>query len=672
MSRERVIPTTCTMDCPDTCALDVTVRDGRVVALHGRRDHPDTAGFICEKVSRFHERLYHPSRILHPLRRTGPKGEGRFETISWDAALSEIAQRFREVRERFGGEAILPFKYGGSNGFLGDGPVDDLFFARLGASRLAKTFCAAPTGEAAKGLYGKMPTTAFEDFVHARCIIIWGANPRVSNIHLLPYLKEARRRGAFVAVVDPLRTFPAADVDLHLPILPGTDLPLALALAREAESRGWLDRAFLEAHATGADDLLAAARRWDISRAAEVCGVDAEAIRQLAQAYQKARPALIRCGWGLERNRNGARAVAAILALPALYGKFGVKGGGYALSNSGAVRLDASRLCDMPPWTTRMLNMSRLGTLLQEPLAPPIAALYVYNCNPVATAPDQNAVIQGLKREDLFTVVHEQVMTDTARYADIVLPAATFLEQHEIKRGYGSYVVGGVQPAVAPQGEARPNEAVFSALAARLGFTDELFTWDTETLMRRMAGALAGLEGQAGPSLEGGIQVATFSGGTPIQFDTVMPRTPDERGHLAPAFLGEDPYRFEPVEADGFPLALLSPASSKMTSSTFGEFNYPQLRLAMNPADAAARGIAQDDLVKVWNGRGEVRCPADLTDRARPGVVVLPKGAWMASSANGRTAAALAPAHVEPASGGACYNDARVEVARLASDQDSQ
>lgn len=662
---EQRIPTTCTLDCPDTCALDVVVREGRVIALHGRRDHPDTAGFICEKVGRFHERLYHPSRILQPLRRTGPKGEGQFEAIGWDAALDEIARRFREVCDRFGAEAILPFNYGGSNGFLGDGPIDQLFFARLGASRLAKTFCAAPTGEVTKGMYGKMPTTAFEDFVHARCIIIWGANPRISNIHLLPYLKEARRRGAFIAVVDPLRTFPAGDVDLHLPILPGTDLPLALALAHEAESKGWLDRTFLAAHTTGADTLLAAARAWDIERTARVCGIDPGVIRRLAEAYQQATPALIRCGWGLERNQNGGRAVAAILALPALYGKFGMRGGGYALSNSGAVKLDVAKLFEMPPWTTRELNMSRLGSLLREPLTPPVAALYVYNCNPVATSPDQNAVIAGLQREDLFTVVHEQVMTDTARHADLVLPAVTFLEQHEVKRGYGSYVVGGVRPVVAAQGEARPNEAVFAALATRLGFKDEAFTWDTETLVRRIAGALTGIEGQAQTYLEGGLQTTTFEGGPPVQFSTVMPRTEDARGHLAPTLLGNDPFGYDAAVSEGFPLALLSPASSKMTSSTFGEFNYPELRLAMNSADAATRGIRQGDLVQVWNELGEVQCPVDLTDQVRPGVVVLPKGAWMKASRNGRTATALAPAHLEPTSGGACYNDARVEVARL-------
>jgi anaerobic selenocysteine-containing dehydrogenase len=274
-------------------------------------------------------------------------------------------------------------------------------------------------------------------------------------------------------------------------------------------------------------------------------------------------------------------------------------------------------------------------------------------------------VLRGLGREDLFTIVHEQVLTDTTRWADLVLPAVTFLEQHEVKRAYGSYVVGGVRPVVAPQGEARPNEAVFAGLAQRLGFTDEAFTWDTETLVRRIAGALSGIQGQADTYLDGGIQTTTFEGGTPIQFGTVLPRTLDGKGHLAPALLGKDAYRYDPIASPGFPLALLSPASPKMTSSTLGEFNYPELRLSLNPADAAARSIAQGDPVRVWNELGEVHCTAELSDHVRPGVAVLPKGAWMKASRNGRTATALAPAHLEPTAGGACYNDARVEVARL-------
>ncbi|MCH7985638.1 MAG: molybdopterin-dependent oxidoreductase [Acidobacteria bacterium] len=662
-----IVPTTCTMDCPDTCALEVAVEDGRIQRISGSREHSPTNGFICNKVSRFAERIYHPDRILFPLRRSGPKGTGAFVRISWQEAIVEVVGRFQEILQRWGGEAILPYHYGGSNGLLGDGFLDDFFFAKLGASRLAKTLCAAPTTEVATGMYGKMPGVAFEDYRHAQFILLWGANPKASNIHLVPFLRQAKKNGAFVAVVDPLRNFSSREVDLHLPVFPGADLPLALALIHLWKETGKLDREFLREHADGLAPLLEQAEAWPVERAAAEARVAPDDIRTLAQMYAAASPAVLRCGWGLERNRNGGQAAAAILALPALLGKFGLRGGGYTMSNSGAAKLDLKKVFGDYSWQTRVLNMTQLGALLNGELEPPIKALYVYNCNPAATVPDQNAVLQGLAREDLFTVVHEQVMTDTAKYADVILPAPTFLEQREIKKAYGSYVVGGVQPAIPARGEAKPNEEVFAALGRALGWRDQPFSWDTSTCMRKVAGALtlAGRPADAALFEAGESQRFDFPGPAPVQFQTVFPQTPDGKIHLTPAALGAEPFRYQPVAHEKFPLALVSSANSKMITSTLGEFNYPELRVTLNPQDAAARSIAEGDAVRVFNQLGEVVCRADLSDRLREGVVVIPKGAWRKSSRNGRTATALCPATISEVGGGACYNDARVEVEKI-------
>ena len=662
--------TTCPMDCPDTCALDVTVEDGRVTELRGRTDHPDTAGFICAKVSRFPRRLYHEDRVLYPMRRTSKKaakGAVQFERITWDDAIAEITARFREAKEKWGGEAILPYHYDGSNGYQSAEMLDDLFFARLGASRLDKTLCAAVTGEVAAGMYGKMPGVPFGDYPRAKMIIIWGANPKATNIHLVPYLKEAKRNGAFIVTVDPKNNFSDAEVDLHLPVFPGTDLLLALAVVRELMTNGKTDKEFLDENADGAGPLLAAAEEWIAERAAAECGVSAEDIRLLAAKYSELSPAVIRIGWGLERNRNGGHGIAAVVALPALGGKFGVRGGGYTMSNSGAFSLDTQKLLGPLDWKTRELNMSRLGALLNgeaEQNGPPVKALFVYNCNPVATAPDQMAVTTGLERDDLFTVVHEQVMTDTARYADVLLPATTFLEHHEVRRGYGSYIVGGGQPVTEPAGEARPNDWLFGKLGQAMGFEDEAFRWDSEMLFGKiLANALAnGQPLDVERVAQGGIHAVDFGDGGLVQMGSVMPRTPDGKIHLTPDCLGPRPYHYEKEGDAAHPLWLISPSNNKMVSSTFGEFNYPEMRLTIHPEDAKKRGIADGATLRIFNTLGEVVCRAEVSDAVRPGVVMIPKGAWRKSSRNGRTANTLIPAHVNGVGGGACYNDARVEV----------
>lgn len=659
------------MDCPDTCALSVSVEGRRVQAISGQSDARLTNGFICDKVRQYGQRVYGPDRVLHPMRRVGAKGATEWVRISWDEAIDEITDRFQGIAREWGAEAILPYHYGGSNGLLSDGGLDRLYFTRLGASRLDKTICAAPTTQVALGMYGKMPGVPFEDYAGARTIIIWGANPKASNIHLVPFLREAKRNGAFIAVVDPWNHFSANEIDLHLPVLPGTDLPLALAMIRLWHEAGELDQAFLAEHADGVEALLEQADRWTVDAAAAETGIPAGDIRTLASTYAEASPAVIRCGWGLERNRNGGQAVASILAMPALMGKFGVPSGGYTLSNGGVVSFDDRCVYGEIDWDTRVINMTQLGEVLAggEVVTggegAPIKGLFVYNCNPAATVPDQNAVLRGLARDDLFTVVFEQVMTDTALYADIVLPATTFLEQYDLRAGYGNFAAGGIRPVIDPVGEAKPNDEVFARLARAMGWDDEPFTWDSQTYLRKVAEAVS-LEGRpvdVEALASGGSDAAKFPDGA-IQMRTILPRTEDGKIHLTPPQLGPHPYAYEDGGDGDHPLTLISPSNTKMISSTLGEFNYPTLSVSIHPTDAEPRGIADADAVRVFNGLGEVICEARIDARVREGVVSMPKGAWRKSSKNGQTSTALCPTHLNVVGGGACFNDARVEVER--------
>jgi len=657
--------TTCPLDCPDTCGLRITHEAGRITALDGDPESPVTRGFICGKVRRFTDHLYGPDRIATPLIRSGPKGSGSFRPIGWDEAVATITDRLAAIRDRSGGEAILPYHYGGSNGFLSDGLLDRLFFARLGASRLRKTICATPTMTAATGLYGLMPGVAFQDFVCARAIVIWGANPKATHIHLVPFLKEAKRRGAFIAAVDPVRHFSDREIDLHLGLRPGTDLPLALAMINLWETRGDLDPAFIAEHVSGLDTLLGAAREWSPERAAQVTGVPERSLHQLAERFAEADPALIRLGWGMERNTNGGQAAAAVLAIPALLGKFGVRGGGYAFTSSSATRFNAEDVLGPLDHHTREINMTPLARHLTDgTLSPSIEALFVYNGNPVATCPDQNRLVRGLAREDLFTIVHDSVHTDTCDFADIVLPATTFLEHHDIRRGYGNYVVGGVRPLVAPYGEARANHDVFAALGRAFGFTDEAFTWDQETAFRKVVAAISanGSPLDPAPLLAGGQSAVPFPEGTPVQFRDVWPRTSDRRVHLDSRVLGDQPYRFTAVEDPEFPFALITPASAKMVTSTFGNTAITEPRLSMHPRDAARLDLENGSEITVSNRQGSVRVTLHTTEKIAQGVVMIPKGIWRRHANGGATAAALCPDHVERTGGGACFNDARVRV----------
>jgi anaerobic selenocysteine-containing dehydrogenase len=660
---EHDVATVCPLDCPDSCSLEVTVQDGRVAAIDGSSLNPVTGGYICAKVRRFPERLYGPDRLLYPAVRKGPKGLASFERVSWDEALSLVAERMLEARRQWGGESILPYSYGGSNGLLTQDTSDATLFRRLGASRLARTVCAAATGAANMAMYGKMPSITYQDFPDARLIILWGVNPSASGIHLVPYIREAQRRGAVLIVVDPRATPLARQADIHLAVRPGTDLPVALSLHRFLFEEGHADEEFLKEHACGAEQLREIAHAWTFERAAAEADVPVDTLRRIAELYAATKPALIRCGWGQERNRNGGNASLAILALPAVAGKFGERGGGYTMSNTASWGITNTWAASDEP-STRIVNMNHLGRALLEYTRPPINMLFVYNSNPVVTTPDQRRVLRGLERDDLFTVVFEQVMTDTARYADVLLPNTTFLEGYDLVRAYGPWALQLARPVIEPVGESRPNAEVFGELIDRAGMREDT---DPRGELEEMLDVIARLPDDVGDGVRAnGAAVVPFDG-RPIQFRDVWPRTADRKVHLYPEALAQEApaglYGYQPDPAtSGFPLALISPASEKTISSTLAELSRPEVRLLMHPDDAAERGVNDGDEVRMFNALGEVRCKAGVGAWIRRGTVSMPKGIWRKHTANGFTGTSLVPDTLTDLGGGACFNDARVQV----------
>ena len=662
---EHLVATVCPLDCPDSCSLDVTVQDGRITAVEGSSLNPVTGGYICAKVRRFPERVYGPDRLLHPGLRKGPKGLAGFERATWEDAIALIANRLRQAAEQWGGESILPYSYGGSNGLLTQDTSDATLFRRLGASRLARTVCAAPTTTAFRALYGRMPSVAYEDFVEARLIVLWGANPSASGIHLVPYIKEARQRGAKLVVVDPRTTSLAKQADIHLAVRPGTDVGVALAIHRYLFESGRADSAFLETHTRGADRLREKAAPWSFERAAAEAGIAADRLATFAELYATVSPAVIRCGWGQERNRNGGSASMAILGLPAVAGKFGVRGGGYTMSNSAAWGITPTWVQTREP-ATRVVNMNHLGRVLTEQVDPPIKVLFVYNSNAAVTTPNQRRILRGLEREDLFTVVFDQVLTDTARYADVVLPATTFLEAYDIARSYGPISLRLAKPVIDSPGEARSNAEVFGDLLRCLDLDEP---GDPSGELEEMLDVMSRLPaGVADDLREHGVATPPH-GGRPIQFGSVFPLTPDRKVDLFPEDLDAQApaglYGYQPDPATlEHPLTLISPASERTISSTLGELPRPEVRLLMHPDDAAARALKEGDDVRIFNTLGEVRCKVQVGVWIRPGTVSLPKGLWRKHTANGYTANALAPDTLTDLGGGACFNDARVQVER--------
>lgn len=659
----------CPLDCPDLCSLTVTVDNGRVVDVDGDRRNPITDGFICGKVRKIADHLYGDDRVLHPMIRTGAKGSGQWRQASWDEALDLVASRIKSIKETSGGEAILPYNYGGSNGWLTDGGLTTRFFRRIGASNLNRTFCAAATTAAARGMYGMWAGVALEDYAHAKLIVLWGVNPSATSIHLVPIIDKARESGAKLVVVDPRRTQLARRADLHLPIRPGTDLPVALAIANALFDRGHADARFLAEHCAEVDAFRGRAATWSIEAAAREAQIEPALLDQFVSLYASSSPAVIRVGWGLERNRNGGSGAAAVMSLPAIANKFGIRGGGYTMSNGDAKwTLSVEDTVQEPPAKTRAINMSEIGTALATVSSPRLECLFVYNCNPVATAPDQRAVVEQFSREDVFVVVHEQTWTDTAKLADVVLPATSFLEHRELRRGYGVMRMFDSPAVATAPGEARSNTQVFGALLERLGLVRPGDAMTDEAIVEH-----AFSKTEHGPSLRR--QLATDKvalpppGSAPVQMVDAFPGTADKKIHLLPEHLEREAnglytYKADPGSQE-FPLALISPALATQISSYFGQLRTAPAQLEMSPADADARGIKTGDSIRIWNSHGEVRCEAKISSDVRAGVCVLPKGLWRKHTQNGYTANALIPPSFADLGGQAAFNDARVQVSRI-------
>jgi anaerobic selenocysteine-containing dehydrogenase len=661
-----VVDAACPLDCPDACSLAVTVNQGKVIEIDGSRRNPVTDDFICAKVRKFGERVYGPDRILYPAVRRGRKGEGKFTRVTWDEALQLVAERFKAAKAGAGGASILPFSYGGSNGLMTQDNLDAQLWRRFGTSRLARTVCAAPTGAANAALYGKMASVVYQDYPKARLIVLWGVNPSASGIHLIPYIREAQKGGATLVVIDPRGTQLSRTSDLHLPVKPGTDVVVALALHRYLFENGYADDAFLRSHTHGADQLRERAEPWTIERAAGVADIDPAGLERFAHLYATSSPALIRCGWGLERNRNGGNAAMAVLALPAVGGKFGVRGGGYSMSNSATWNIERTWINAQEP-DTRLVNMNHLGRALTEYTDPPVDVLFVYNANPAVTVPDQRRVLEGLARPDLFTVVFEQVMTDTALYADVVLPATTFLEGYDFAKSYGPIHLDLTRPVIDVVGEARSNADVFGELCARLGL---LGANEPTGELDLLVSMLNELPANVGSNLRDGTPPAPPFGTRPVQFVDVYPNTGDRKVNLFAVDLDASApiglYRFQPDPATAaYPLTLISPASERTISSTLGELPRPDVKLHMHPDDAGVRGVSDGDLVRVFNDLGEVHCTLTVAAGIRPGTISLPKGLWRRSTRNGFTGTALVPDTLTDLGDGACFNDARVQVALL-------
>ncbi|BAL94187.1 molybdopterin-containing oxidoreductase family protein [Rubrivivax gelatinosus] len=631
----RVVHAACPHDCPDTCAMLVTVENGRALRVQGDPEHPTTNGALCTKVSRYPERTYHPERVLTPLKRVGPKGRGEFVPVSWDEALDTIAARLKAIAAR-DPEAILPYSYAGTMGLVQGESMAARFFNRLGASRLDRTICASAGSEALLATYGIKAGMHVEHFAESRLILIWGSNSITSNLHFWTIAQVAKRQGAKLVCIDPRRTETAEKCHEHLALRPGSDGALALALMHELIAHDWLDADYLERYVDGWPALRERALQWPAERAAAVCGLTVEQIRGLARDYGTTKPAAIRLNYGMQRVHGGGNAVRLIALLPCLTGAWRHRAGGLLLSASGwfAGRRDDAWL-QRPDLLAgrqpRTINMSTIGDdLLREAspgFGPRIEALVVYNSNPVAVAPESRKVVAGFAREDLFAVVLEHFLTDTADHADFVLPATTQLEHWDAHTAYGHTYALLNKPAIEPLGQARSNAAIFRALAGRMGFDDPCFADDDETLARRAFLAdrvdLDSLERRGWARLD--VAEAPFANGFP---------TPSGKAVVDVPGLGVPDHvpNYECAEttpelAARFPLAMISPPARHFLNSTF--VNVMSLRavegeplLEIHPDDAAARGIADGTEVRVFNERGEYRCAAAVSTRARPGVVV--------------------------------------------------
>ena len=666
----------CPHDCPDTCAFITTVENGVAVRVQGNPDHRHTDGALCTKVSRYTERSYHPERLLQPLRRSGPKGSGQFEPVDWDTALNDITARLKDIASR-DPQAIVPYSYAGTMGQVQGEAMAGRFFHRLGASFLDRTICSSAGGEALVQTLGGKVGMKVEHFVESKLILIWGSNSIGSNLHFWRLAQQAKRQGARLVCIDPRRTETADKCHEHIALRPGTDAALALALMHQLITHDWLDHDYIERHTLGWEGLRARALQWPPERAAEVCGVPVQQIVDLARAYGTTKPAAIRLNYGMQRVRGGGNAVRAIACLPALVGAWRDPAGGVLLSASGHFPLDRAAL-QRPDLLAgrcpRTINMSTIGDdLLRETspdFGPKIEALIVYNSNPVAVAPESGKVVQGFLRDDLFTVVLEHFQTDTADHADYILPATTQLEHWDIHASYGHTDVLLNRPAIAPVGQARTNTDIFRGLAARMGFEEPCFADDDLTLCRAAFGQKVDFDqllAQGFATLS--LPDAPFADG---DFPTASGRCEFHSARLEAQ--GQDglpdhlPNFETPGDSADYPLAMISPPARNFLNSSF--VNVQSLRdiegeplLEIHADDAAPRGIQSGQMVRVFNDRGEYRCKASVSSRARPGVVNGLGIWWRKLGADGTNVNQVTSQRLTDMGRGPVFYDCLVEVA---------
>jgi len=705
-SAQKTVLGACPHDCPDTCALVTTVENGRAIKVAGAQEHPTTDGFLCNKVNRYLERTYSDKRVLYPMMRVGAKGEGKFTRISWEEALNTIATKFDEVRTQFGPQAIQPYSYAGTMGLVQGSSMDRRFFHRLGASLLDRTICASAGAAGYKYTIGASIGTDLERFDEAKLILIWGSNPITSNVHLWPKIVAAQRSGAKLIAIDPYRSLTAQKCDQHLALMPGTDAALALAMMHVIIKENLTDDDYIEKYTLGFAALKERVADWTPARAAAICGLPEESIVQLALEYAQIKPAVIRLNYGMQRHAGGGMAVRTVACLPALIGAWRHASGGILLSTSGTYPLNFAQLerADLIWNNPRTINMSAIGDALlgsmrtvrwdksddangtpqmeqvQTALDPPIKALFVYNSNPVAVAPESKKVIAGFKREDLFTVVHEIFQTDTADYADILLPATTQLEQFDLHKSYGHLYVLVNNPAIDPIGESKPNSEVFRLLAERMGFTEDCFK-DSDEEMGRQALA-SNHERMEGISLEQlkekGWQrlnvPETFAPFAEGKFPTPSTKCEFYSERLAQMGMDPLPCYIAPTEsaqtapeiACKYPLAIISPPAHSFLNSSFA--NLPssiklekEPFLEIHPDDAGVRGIKDSNLVRIFNDRGYFTARARVSEKARSGVVVA-LSIWWKKMTDGTNANDVTSQRLTDMGAAATFYDALVDV----------
>lgn len=691
-----VVHAACPHDCPDGCAVLITVEDGRATKIQGDPEHPVTRGFLCGKVAKYLDRVYSPDRVLYPMRRVGSKGthgDGVFRRITWDEAFDDICGRLKRITAEFGPEAILPYSYGGNIAVLNGGSMDMRFFHRLGASQLHRSICSQAGGDAIISIYGRKIGTEPEQFRHAKYIIAWGANIHGNNIHLWPFIEEARRNGAQLVVIDPYRTRTARVADWHISINPGTDVALALGMLHIIVREGWHDADYISRYAEGFDELQKRLPEYTPERVAQWTGVAAGDIERLAREYATIRPAAIRLNYGIQRAQNGGAAVRAVCMLPVITGSWKEIGGGLQLSTSGGFQLDRAAmerrdLMRESPLgrTARTVNMVQLGRALTELDDPPIQALVVYNSNPAAVCPEQHLVRQGLSREDLFTVVHEQFLTDTTDFADIVLPATTFFEQKDLVQAYGHYYLQISHQAIEPPGECKSNVEFFRELALHMGFEDECFREPVDAMIdSALASGAPQLAGITRQRLERDPHVRLNLHGDSDEERPWLPfangfPTPTGKARLYDGDLiakGMDPVAsFVPPEESRhqkapqrYPLELLARKADNFLNSTF--VNLPghqkmetqQNDLEISSGDAECRGIGDRDRVRVFNHRGEIFLRARVDGAVQPGVVAARLG-WAKLSEGGVNINVLTPDRLTDLGEAATFYSTLVEVER--------